>query len=49
MKSSRKDRDDEITNWKIEVIEEDNWNLGIYFKKMDRDIVPLQTTIGGFG
>jgi hypothetical protein len=34
--------------WRIEGVEEDNWSLGNYIKKMDKDTIPLQTTTGGF-
>jgi len=38
---------DEIPSWKIEGVEEDGWSLGIYRKKMDKNIVSLQTTAKG--
>jgi hypothetical protein len=27
--------------WRIEGVEEDNWSLGNYIKKMDKDTIPL--------
>ncbi len=36
--AQEEDMVDEILNWRIKGVEEDNWNLGNYKKKMDKDI-----------
>ncbi len=36
-----KDGADEIPGWRTEGVEEDGWSLGIYRKKMDKNIVSL--------
>ncbi len=41
-------RADEIRDWRIEGIEEDDWSLGNHRKRMDKYTIYLQTIEGGF-